>query len=269
MLEFHRDKQRYFDFTYQVTKEHIIPFIKAKKRIQKGLRVLEIGCGEAGVLKAFLEEGCICVGVELENHRIELAKKFLSDYVANQKIVFVNKDIYSIEFENDFKDGFDLVVLKDVIEHIPNQERFIPHLKTFLNQGGIIFYAFPPWMMPFGGHQQILSNGFASKLPYYHLLPGKIYPFMLRLLGSSKQEIKSMLDIRATGISIERFKRIHRISGFKIINHRHYLFNPIYKYKFNLEPRVQFKFITKLPYLRNYLTTAVNFMVTVRVDHEQ
>ena len=49
---------------------------------------------------------------------------------------------------------FDLILLKDVIEHIPDQERVIPYLKEFLKPGGRVFFGFPPWYMPHGGHQQ-------------------------------------------------------------------------------------------------------------------
>ena len=57
MYEFHGDKKYYFDMTYRVTRDHIIPFIKESRPFEKGTRVLEIGCGEAGALKAFLDEG--------------------------------------------------------------------------------------------------------------------------------------------------------------------------------------------------------------------
>ena len=74
MYEFHGDKRRYFDMTYEVTKNHIVPYIDGYFPIKQDMNVLEIGCGEAGVLKAFLEKGCRCTGIELDPSRIEYAK---------------------------------------------------------------------------------------------------------------------------------------------------------------------------------------------------
>ena len=65
MYAFHQDKDRYFDIQYRVTKDFIIPFIREKFPDKQFGRVLEIGCAEAGVLKAFLEEGSFCTGIEL------------------------------------------------------------------------------------------------------------------------------------------------------------------------------------------------------------
>ena len=79
MYEFHGDKRRYFDMTYEVTKNHIVPYIDGYFPIKQDMNVLEIGCGEAGVLKAFLEKGCRCTGIELDPSRIEYAKEFLKD----------------------------------------------------------------------------------------------------------------------------------------------------------------------------------------------
>ena len=55
MYEFHSDKDRYFDMQYRVTREHILPFLRQYATGKKWNGVLEIGCAEAGVLKAFRE----------------------------------------------------------------------------------------------------------------------------------------------------------------------------------------------------------------------
>jgi len=40
-----------------------------------------------------------------------------------------------------------------------------------------------------------------------------------------------------------------------------YLINPIYKYKFNLKPRNQFPLLGAIPYIRNYWTTCVYYLI--------
>jgi hypothetical protein len=138
---------------------------------------------------------------------------------------------------------------------------FIPQLHKFLKPGGMVFYAFPPWQMPYGGHQQILPGKLASRMPYYHLLPGFLYPLALKLFGVNASGIHTMRDIKSTGISIERFLKINRTSGFAVEKRDYYLFNPIYKYKFGIEPRKQSKIISSIPWFRNFLTMGVYFLM--------
>lgn len=69
MFEFHKDRKRYFDIQVWNTEKYVIPFIEKTFPIQPGMRVLEIGCGEGGVLKAFVNNGCTGVGVELDKPR--------------------------------------------------------------------------------------------------------------------------------------------------------------------------------------------------------
>ena len=71
MLEFHSDIETYFKIQYLTSRDHIIPYLKGKMDMTPPLRVLEVGCGEAGVLKAFLELGHHCTGIELEQKRVK------------------------------------------------------------------------------------------------------------------------------------------------------------------------------------------------------
>jgi len=142
MYEFHGDKRYYFDMTHKVTVGHVLPFIKEQFPFPSDMRVLEIGCGEAGVLKAFTDLGYKCTGIELEESRLEFAREFMKDELEKGQIQFLNKDIYDVNPEVDLGTKFDLIILKDVIEHIPNQEKFMPQLHRFLNKGGVVFFHF-------------------------------------------------------------------------------------------------------------------------------
>jgi hypothetical protein len=73
--------------------------------------------------------------------------------------------------------------------------------------------------------------------------------------------INDLLEIKDTGISIERFEKIVKRTNYKIVDKIHYLFNPIYEYKFNLKPKKQNPLISKIPYIRNYLTTCVYYII--------
>jgi len=83
----------------------------------------------------------------------------------------------------------------------------------------------------------------------------------LKAIGENEDHIKELMEIYDTRISIERFERVIRKSGLKVLNRQHYLINPIYKYKFGMKPRKQWKPITYLPYLRDFVTTCVYYTV--------
>ena len=261
MYEFHKNKARYFEFQYQTARDYIIPFISGKVPVKEGMRVLEIGCGEAGVLKAFLEKGCSCVGVDLAPARIELAKGFLEKEFREEKVRFFAKDIYDADPETDFGYRFDIVVLKDVIEHIHDQGRFLQRLRDFLAPDGAVFFGFPPWQMPYGGHQQICDTKALAALPWFHLLPARAYRFVLELFEKNPVKVANLMEIHQTGISIERFERLASRAGYGIAGRLFYLLNPIYLYKFGIRPRTQAGWIARIPYFRNYVTTCVYYLV--------
>ena len=144
MFEFHGDRKRYFDIQVENTRKYVIPFIEQYKTITPGTRVLEIGCGEAGVLKAFTDRGCVGVGVELDETRLVTAREWMQEELVANKISFLSKDVYKVNVEEEFKGKFDIIVLKDVIEHIYDQAKLISWMKTFLNEKGVIFFGFQP-----------------------------------------------------------------------------------------------------------------------------
>lgn len=257
MFEFHKDRKRYFDIQVLNAERYVIPFIEEKFPVRPGMRVLEIGCGEAGVLKAFINKGCLGVGVELEAARVEMAKEYLPEEVLSGKIKFVISDIYKVDIDREFGGRFDIIVLKDVIEHIHDQPRLIGWMKKFLNPGGVIFFGFPPWYMPFGGHQQMCRSRI-SKMPYIHLLPRPVYRWILK---TNKEPVADLMEIRDTRISIERFERICKKEGYGLLHDRHYLINPIYEWKFGWKPRRQGGLIRAIPFIRNFFTTCVYYLI--------
>ncbi len=257
MYEFHADRKRYFDIQVMNAEKYVIPFIEEKFPVKPGMRVLEIGCGEGGVLKAFINKGCVGVGVELDESRIELANEYLPEEIAAGRLRFVAKDIYQVDVVQDLEGAFDIIVMKDVIEHIHDQSKLIGWMKKFLTSGGIIFFGFPPWYMPFGGHQQICKSKI-SRMPYIHLLPKSIYKWTLK---NRKENVDEMMEIRETGISIERFEKICRNEGYSFLNKSHYLLNPIYEWKFGWKPKKQLGIIKAIPFFRNFLTTCVYYII--------
>ena len=260
MFEFHADRKRYFEIQHLNAAQYVVPFIEKKFAIKPGMRVLEIGCGEGGVMKAFTEKDCVCVGVEFDKVRIDWGNELLKEEVTAGKIKFISKDIYEVDAEKELGGAFDIIILKDVIEHIHDQKKLIAWMKTMLNKNGVIFFGFPPWQMPFGGHQQICKSKIA-RLPYLHLLPKGIYRGILK---NRKENVDEMMEIRETKISIEKFQHICKQTGYEIVNKQFYFLNPIYQWKFGWKPRKQIGLISSIPWVRNFFTTCVYYLIKVK-----
>ena len=243
------------------SRNYVLPFMEEVLPIKPGMRVMEVGCDAGGVLEPFMEKGAWVMGVDLSENPIKKAQEIYREEIQEGKASFRVQDVYDKAFVEEFRGSLDWVLLKDTIEHIPEQERMIPHLKQFLKPGGRIFFGFPPWYMPFGGHQQICTKKFLSVLPYYHILPRPLYKGILAIGGEQKRVIGALMEIKDTGISIERFERILSQSQLSVVHKTHFLINPIYLYKFGLRARKQAKWVTAIPFFRNFVTTCVWYVV--------
>ncbi|MFT6715398.1 MAG: 2-polyprenyl-3-methyl-5-hydroxy-6-metoxy-1,4-benzoquinol methylase [Saprospiraceae bacterium] len=253
MQERHKDRALYFKEQGVTTLKYVVPYVNSVKNIDKNSRVLEVGCGEGGNLSPFLDMGCEVVGVDISTSQIEKAKEYLQEG-KYEKWQVIARDIYRMSVEEVGK--FDLIFLRDVIEHIPNQEEFFKIIKVFLKDEGVIFFGFPPWRMPFGGHQQVCKSKLLSLLPYYHILPYGIYKAVLRLFGEDEKIIESLVEIKDTGISISRFKRLIKKENYKVLKQTYFLINPNYETKFGLKRRV-LPSIFQIPHLCDFYTTAM------------
>ena len=243
------------------SRTYVLPFIEEIFPIEEGMYVLEVGCDAGGVLEPFIEKGAKVVGVDLRAGAIDQAKEIYNEAVQRGQADFRVKNVYDPDFVEEFEGSLDLIVLKDTIEHIPEQEKMIPHLKSLLKPEGKIFFGFPPWYMPFGGHQQICQKKLLSALPYYHLLPRSLYKGILQMGGENETVVRSLMEIKDTGISIERFERIIAQSELAIVHKTHFLINPIYQYKFGWNPRKQATWVSGIPFIRNFVTTCVWYVV--------
>jgi SAM-dependent methyltransferase len=227
MHDRHVNRERYFNEQVFTTNKFVIPYIETVKAIDSSSVIMEIGCGEGGNLKPFLDLGCTCIGIDMAEMKIENGKKYFENDANVSNISFVVANIYDVSPTEDQK--ADVVILRDVIEHIYNQEEFVLHLRKFLKKDGIVFFAYPPWRMPFGGHQQVLANKFWSKAPYWHLLPRAIVRGILKTF-ELHSAIPGMMEILDTGISTSRFKRVMKIGNFEIAKETFYFINPNFTY---------------------------------------
>lgn len=255
------NRQQYFDEQSYTTKKYVIPYIQEVMPVTAGTKVAEIGCGEGGNLAPFLDMGCKVVGIDLSSSRIELAKKFFEDHPNKANLTLMDQDIYAVKDDPNLM--FDLIIMRDTLEHIPDQARFLEHLKHFLKPGGKTFIGFPPWRMPFGGHQQLCRNKWLSVMPYFHILPDFLYYGILKVFGESDATLNVLREIKETRLSIQRYNRILADKGFHSDHKTYFMINPNYEVKFKLKSR-KLPSVLSIPYLRDFYTTALYDVISVK-----
>jgi 2-polyprenyl-3-methyl-5-hydroxy-6-metoxy-1,4-benzoquinol methylase len=258
--DFHLDTDLYFEQQRANAIRSVLPFVTSRAVVRRGSRVLEIGCGAGGVLKAFAELGAEVVGVDLDAPSIDYARERFARDAPQPQWRFENQDIYDVD-PSALGGPFHLVVLKDTIEHIHDQRALLSRLSRFLVDDGRVFLAFPPWHMPFGGHQQICTHRILMRLPYFHLLPPRAYAAILRRFGEPPEIIDALLEIKQTGISIERFERVATETGHRVLSRRLYLVNPMYQDRYGLAPREQLPAFARVPGVRDLVTTSAYYLL--------
>lgn len=253
MQERHLNRKQYFNEQAVSTRKYVVPYIEGVMPITKETRVLEIGCGEGGNILPFLEKGCDVIGVDLNEGKLKMGREWLNEALPGSTFKLINQDIYEWDLSSDEK--FDLIILRDVIEHIHDQDRFMGFMKSLLTPNGKVFFGFPPWYMPFGGHQQICKKKLTSVAPWYHLLPMPVFKGLLKAFGESERVIESLVEIKETGISTARFLSIVKKHGYILDKKTRWFINPNYEIKFNLKQRVLLWPLSSIPFFRDFFTT--------------
>jgi 2-polyprenyl-3-methyl-5-hydroxy-6-metoxy-1,4-benzoquinol methylase len=107
-----------------------------------GKHVLEVGCGSGGILIPFKEIGAEVVGIDFDDTYMEAGR--------NRGLNLIDQSIY--DFQTDIK--FDLIILKDVLEHLPDLNLVLQKLNRLLSETGSIYIQVPTFEgLEFLGYQ--------------------------------------------------------------------------------------------------------------------
>lgn len=256
MQERQKNRKLYFEELSTTSKKFYIPYISKFKKIEEGMNILEIGCGDGGNLLPFAELGCSTTGVDISAGRIKDAILFFAE--KQIKGNFIASDIFKLK---SLEHNFDLIICHDVIEHIEDKATFLFNLPKYTKPGGLIFMSFPAWQMPFGGHQQICKSKIISHFPFIHLLPASIYKGILKIGGENISCIEELLSIKETKTPIELFEKLAHKKRMTVINRQLFFISPHYEIKFRLSPRKLSSIIAGIPYLRNFFTTSCFYIL--------
>jgi SAM-dependent methyltransferase len=118
-----------------------------------GAPVLDVGCGDAGVLIALAEAGAVAHGVEPFEPSVLRGRVRAEEHgVAVDLREGVGEEL-------PFPDGeFDLVILDNVLEHVQDRERTLDEIARVLRPGGILYLVTPK---PFALHSLVSDPHYA------------------------------------------------------------------------------------------------------------
>jgi ubiquinone/menaquinone biosynthesis C-methylase UbiE len=143
------------------------------KHIEPGRsKVVDCGCGEGGYVKALIDHyGVDCVGVEYVAEKVAQAH-------CNPLLVsrVVQGDIEQMPYGDA---TFDLGILNEVLEHVPNESKVLQEIHRVLAPRGKIMLFSPNRWFPFETHG-VYWKGTDTRLPHY--VP--LVPFIPLRLGN-------------------------------------------------------------------------------------
>ena len=117
MQKRHADRQLYFNEQSITTQKYVIPFIEKHKPITADSHILEIGCGEGGNIKPFLDLGCQVTGIDINGGQIAIAKEIYSVHPNNRNLTLICEDIYKVtELHNKFQPRIIPAFYKEVLK---------------------------------------------------------------------------------------------------------------------------------------------------------
>ncbi len=250
-------KAYYWDYQYKLAELHYIPLFAQWGVSLKGKKVLDVGCGDGGFTAALAKAGADCTGVEVRDFGWDNSLDNLR---------FIQQDILAENALSVLGDDYDVILLRDVIEHIPLKIKydFMTALQKFASSEGIILMTFPPFYSPFGLHQQTFLKSFLKKLPYLSWIPGSILDFLLKLVGESDKARADVQEIRACRMTLRSFKKMTKHLGYPIENEKYYLIRPSHELRYGWKLRESR--LANIPVLREIFILGSAFKLSVSQD---
>lgn len=238
----------YFAYEKKLGRTGLIPALARLGFDASGKDVLDVGCGYGGVLAALAEAFPLrrALGLDLDAEMIARGKA-----EAPAGVVLEARDFFSLT-----EGAFDLIVLRDVLEHMPHAADALGKAASLLAPGGILFASFAPFWSPFGGHQHN-GAGFFANVPWLHALPETWFRRALRLEGNSYKSNRALAEdmesVLRTRLTLGGFKGMLPGAGLRLEQFRRYLIRPDFRVKFGL-PAIGFP---ALPWIDELACTGV------------
>ena len=222
----------YWNYQQILAEDYYIPYLLNKGKVSQlnTKSIIDIGCGNGGFINAISTElknssDCLSLGIDIKSF------KTWKDKSTPFKVHNILKDS-----NKDYKNKFDLVILRDVIEHIPNQfkQKFIQTARDFMSTDGKMLITFPPYLSPFGLHQQAIMKSFLKKVPYLSILPKSTLEKLITKFESKDTWIEAE-EIIDSAMTINGFKKLINEAKLSVFNQRFFTIRPSHEIRYNVK----------------------------------
>lgn len=161
-------------------------------------RWLDCGCNDGSYTVALRDRGANpVVGCDVDPKLIETAQNRWRDI---EGVEWVTADAEGLPFPDG---AFDGILLNEVLEHIPEQERALAELHRVLRPGGCLCVFSPNRWFPFEGHGVILgARTLGYSIPLLPWLPRRLTVNITRARNYWPSELAGL--VRAAGFDIWR-----------------------------------------------------------------
>lgn len=208
------------------TRTYLLPLLKTHLGDLGNMSILEVGCAEAGLIQSFREEGIEVEGVEIVEGRAKVGM----EKIPEARILV--GDITDEGLVSTLGKTYDLIIMRDVIEHVPKREKAFEMLDRLLKPGGHLYISFPGRYSPYAGHQQNCKS-FLKYIPYLHLLNKRLLDWLGRVNNEPQKRMDIIKENWRIGLSYAAFRKHVRAIGLRPVRTDLYLIRPVYLFRFN------------------------------------
>ena len=247
----------YWNYQYQLTIDELIPRLSEWGVWTEGVRILDVGCGDAGATCALAESGARVAGLDIEPRRLEVARERARARGLDFSLAVA--DITDPSTLGDFGGPWDLILFRDVLEHIPDVDATLQQCTRRLAERGAIVVIYPPYWSPYGGHQQTLRTrprfGLPwAKLPFVHWLPLPLWRSLADAGSVGSEEWEDISVVRRARLTIGGVARRARRHGLEVSRSRRYLLRPTFRLRYGT-PVLGAGVLGHIPGLREVVVT--------------
>lgn len=225
----------YWSYQYELARTYLVPCLRAWGVWSEGVRVLDVGCGDGGASAALAQSGASVHGFDLDPRRVEGAM-----HTARERHIALDlgvADITDAATLARFGGPYDLVLFRDVLEHIPDVDAALANSRARLADGGAIVVIYPPYWSAFGGHQQILHPPRKlgvrwAKLPFVHWLGLPTWRALARSAQGDDAQWPEIETIRRAQLTVGGLAARARTHGLEVAQARRYLLRPTFHLRY-------------------------------------
>lgn len=206
--------------------------------------ILDCGCGAGSYLFKLKKYTQFVFGIEYSGNKLKLTKNY------RKSINFLQGNIEILPYKDE---SFDIIILNEVIEHIPEQLRALREIFRVLKVEGTIILFAPNRLYPFETHSvtfKQLDKTLPIHFPFIPYIPlflgERIFQYHARNYFPS--DLKSLINIHGFEIFLTGYitQTVEGIGGHNNLIYR--IIRPIF--------RTLFIYFEKIPIIRNILSAS-------------